>query len=614
MRYTILLYLFVGIVAHSQYWQQEIDYRIEVDFDNINNQYKGFQKIKYTNNSPETLRKVFFHLYFNAFKPGSEMAIRQDNSADKNTRFKIDIDSLDPKQQGFLKVHNLSQNGKLLKTINSETILEVELYEPLLPSETTEFSMEFMGQVPDLVRRAGKNSRDGIEYSMAQWYPKMCEYDSEGWNADPYTGREFHGVWGNFDVKIRIDKEYTVAASGYLQNSNDIGKGYSKRKKSKSKKGKVEWHFIAPNVHDFTWSADKNYIHDTYSGPNDVTLHFFYRNDAKIIDNWKKLQPYTAKMMEYFNSKVGVYPYKQYTVAQGGDGGMEYAMMTLITGGRSFNSLFGVTCHELAHSWFQHVLATNETKHEWMDEGFTTFISTLAEDEILEENKEFPMERSYNDYYRLALSGTEMPQSTNANRYEYNYAYENTAYDKGAVFLSQLGYIVGEDILFKTLQEYFKEWKFKHPGPNDFRRIAERVSGIQLQWYLTDWTQTTNVIDYKIDRVDGDSGKTKVILYRKGLMPMPLEVLIKYNDGQYDIIYIPISLMRGEKNNPYNVDWKVKPDWVWANPYYSFDLEKGVNDIEAIIIDPSNLMADVDKTNNYYLPKIKRFEDKELEK
>ena len=614
MRSLTLFFLFVSIITHSQYWQQQIDYKIEVDFDNINNQYRGVQKIEYTNNSPETLKKVFFHLYFNAFRPGSEMAIRQDNSADKNTRFKIDIDSLSPKQQGYLKVYNLSQNGNLLKTINSETILEVELDSPLYPNETTEFRMDFVGQVPDLVRRAGKNSRDGIEYSMAQWYPKMCEYDSEGWNADPYTGREFHGVWGNFDVKIKIDKEYTVAASGYLQNADDIGKGYSKRKNPKSKKGKVEWHFIAPNVHDFTWSADKNYIHDTYTGPNEVTLHFFYKNDDKIIDNWKKLQPYTAKMMEYFNSKVGRYPYKQYTVAQGGDGGMEYAMMTLITGGRSFNSLFGVTCHELAHSWFQHVLATNETKHEWMDEGFTSFISTLAEDEILQENREFPMERRYNDYYRLALSGTEMPQSTNANRYEYNYAYENTAYDKGAVFLSQLGYIIGKENLFKTLQEYFNEWKFKHPQPNDFRRVAERVSGIHLQWYLTDWTQTTNVIDYKIEKVDGDSDKTKVALFRKGLMPMPLEILVKYKDGQYDIIYIPISLMRGEKNNPYNVDWEVKPDWFWANPYYSFDLERGLDDIEAIVIDPSNLMADVDKTNNYYLPKMKRFENKELEK
>tara|TARA_A200000113_G_scaffold220319_1_gene230295 strand:- start:155 stop:1999 length:1845 start_codon:yes stop_codon:yes gene_type:complete len=614
MRTLFLFFLFVSVFANSQYWQQEIDYKIEIDFDNTKNQYRGVQKIKYTNNSPETLKKVFFHLYFNAFKPGSEMAIRQDNSADKNTRFKLDLDSLTAKQEGFLKVYNLSQNGKPLKIINSETILEVELDSPLFPNNTTEFRMEFVGQVPDLVRRAGKNSRDGIEYSMAQWYPKMCEYDFEGWNADPYTGREFHGVWGNFDVKIRIDKDYTVAASGYLQNAEDIGKGYFKRKTPKSKKGKVEWHFVAPKVHDFTWSADKNYIHDTYPGPNNVTLHFFYKNDPKIIDNWKKLQPYTAKMMEYFNSKVGAYPYKQYTVAQGGDGGMEYAMMTLITGGRSFSGLFGVTCHELAHSWFQHVLATNETKHEWMDEGFTSFISTLAEDEILEKNEEFPMERRYSDYFRLALSGTEMPQSTNANRYEYNYAYENTAYDKGAVFLSQLGYIIGEENLFKTLQEYFNEWKFKHPKPNDFRRVAERVSGIQLQWYLTDWTQTTNVIDYKIEDVRGAPGKAEVVLYRKGLMPMPLEILVKYTDDNYEIIYIPISLMRGEKENPYNVSWIIKKDWFWASPYYSFCLERSMDEIEAIIIDPSNLMADIDKTNNYYLPKMKKFEDTKLKK
>ena len=162
--------------------------------------------------------------------------------------------------------------------------------------------------------------------------------------------------------------------------------------------------------------------------------------------------------------------------------------------------------------------------------------------------------------------------------------------------------------------EYFNDWKFKHPGPNDFRRVAERVSGIQLQWYLTDWTQTTNVIDYKIEKVEGNATSAKVFLYRNGLMPMPLEILVKYNDGQYEMIYIPISLMRGEKKNPYNINWKVKPDWFWASPYYSFDLERGLGDIEAIVIDPSNFMADIDKTNNYYLAKIKKIENKELEK
>ena len=600
-----LLLIFIGflisIPAFGQYWQQAVDYNIEVDMNHETAQYKGTETVIYTNNSPETLYKVFFHLYYNAFQPGSEMAIRLKNAADKNRRFKVDIDSLKPKQQGFLKVINLTQDCVPLSPEESETILEVPLARPLASGESTTFSLEFQGQVPDVIRRAGKNSKEGIAFSMAQWYPKMAEYDYEGWNADPYTGREFHGVWGDFDVKITLDKAFTVAASGYLQNADDIGRGYSNRKKAKTKKGKITWHYIAPNVHDFTWAADPEYIHDTYPGPNDVTLHFFYKNNPDIIDNWKKLQPITAKLMAYFNENVGPYPYKQYSVVHGGDGGMEYAMLTLITGNRKFGSLVGVTAHELAHSWFQHVLATNETKHEWMDEGFTSFISTLAENEVLEENQEFPLGGSYRGYLRLATSGIEMPQATNANRYNHNAAYESTAYSKGAVFLGQLGYIIGQDKLFETLQTYYDEWKFKHPRPNDLRVIAERISGIQLQWYLTDWTQTTNRIDYGITAVEPKGEETLVQIARKELMPMPLEVLVQLKSGMSELHYIPISLMRGEKENPYDMAWTQHPDWAWANPNYTLSLKHQKEAIEAIIIDPSNLMADIDKSNNYYV-------------
>ena len=585
----------------AQYWQQAVDYTIEVALDHETAQYKGNQTVIYTNNSPETLHKVFFHQYFNAFKPGSEMAIRLKNAGDKNGRFKVDIDSLSPKQQGYLKVSGLTQDGVMVEVVNSETILEVTLAQALAPGESTTFKMSFEGQVPDVIRRAGKNSKEGIAFSMAQWYPKMAEYDYEGWNADPYTGREFHGVWGDFDVKITLDKDFTVAASGYLQNADEIGRGYSDRKKPKTKKGKITWHYVAPNVHDFTWAADPEYIHDTYPGPNDVTLHFFYKNNPDIIDNWKKLQPITAQLMEYFNENIGPYPYKQYSVVHGGDGGMEYAMLTLITGNRKFGSLVGVTAHELAHSWFQHILATNETKHEWMDEGFTSFISTLAENEVLEENKEFPLAGSYRGYYGLATSGVEMPQATNANRYEHNYAYERTAYSKGAVFLGQLGYIIGQDKLFKTLQTYYDEWKFKHPLPNDLRVIAERVSGIQLQWYLTDWTQTTNRIDYAIEAVNVIEKGTEIYLERKELMPMPQEVLIQFKDGSMALHYIPISLMRGEKQNTYDLPWTQEKDWTWANPKYSFTIDQPKENIEAIVLDPSNLMADIDKSNNYYV-------------
>tara|TARA_A100001015_G_scaffold261521_1_gene307083 strand:- start:4865 stop:6697 length:1833 start_codon:yes stop_codon:yes gene_type:complete len=588
-------------VTRAQYWQQKVDYIMEVTLDSETARYNGTQKLIYTNNSPETHHKVFYHLYYNAFQPGSEMAVRLKNAADKNRRFKVDIDSLTIEQQGFLRVKNLTQDGTLVQTEVAETILEVTLNEPLLPGESTILELNFEGQVPDVVRRAGKNSAEGVALSMAQWYPKMAEYDVEGWNTDPYTGREFHGVWGDFDVKITLNKDFTVAASGYLQNADEIGKGYSERKRPKSKKSLVTWHFIAPEVHDFTWAADPDYIHDTYPGPNGVELHFFYKDDAEIIENWKKLQPDTAKMMEYYNTKIGPYPYKQYSVVQGGDGGMEYAMLTLITGGRKYGSLFGVTAHELAHSWFQHILATNETKHEWMDEGFTSFISALASNEILEQNKDFPLEGSYRGYFNLANSGFEMPQSTNANRYKHNLAYESTAYSKGAVFLAQLGYIVGKEKLFEILQAYYDEWKFKHPQPNDFRRIAERVSGLQLQWYLTDWTQTTNKIDYAINGLENTETGSVLHLERKELMPMPQEVLVVYKNGDTALHYIPISLMRGEKENPYGISWTVHKDWAWANPKYDLALDGSVETIETIIIDPSNLMADIDKSNNYYV-------------
>lgn len=588
-------------VTRAQYWQQKVDYIMEVTLDSETARYNGTQKLIYTNNSPETHHKVFYHLYYNAFQPGSEMAVRLKNAADKNRRFKVDIDSLTIEQQGFLRVKNLTQNGTLVQTEEAETILEVTLNEPLLPGESTILELNFEGQVPDVVRRAGKNSAEGVALSMAQWYPKMAEYDVEGWNTDPYTGREFHGVWGDFDVKITLNKDFTVAASGYLQNADEIGKGYSERKRPKSKKSLVTWHFIAPEVHDFTWAADPDYIHDTYPGPNGVELHFFYKDDAEIIENWKKLQPDTAKMMEYYNTKIGPYPYKQYSVVQGGDGGMEYAMLTLITGGRKYGSLFGVTAHELAHSWFQHILATNETKHEWMDEGFTSFVSALASNEILEQNKDFPLEGSYRGYFNLANSGFEMPQSTNANRYKHNLAYESTAYSKGAVFLAQLGYIVGKEKLFEILQAYYDEWKFKHPQPNDFRRIAERVSGLQLQWYLTDWTQTTNKIDYAINGLENTETGSVLHLERKELMPMPQEVLVVYKNGDTALHYIPISLMRGEKENPYGISWTVHKDWAWTNPKYDLALDGSVETIETIIIDPSNLMADIDKSNNYYV-------------
>ena len=593
-----LIFLIVFGVGFSQnntsYWQQKADYKIAIDLDVETHQYKGVQELTYTNNSPDTLYRVFYHLYFNAFQPGSEMDIRSRNIEDSDKRVGDRISKLLPSEIGFIKPQRLTQDGVLLSFEIAGTILEVDLNTPILPNKSTVFTMDWDAQIPIQVRRSGRNNAEGIAYSMTQWFPKIAEYDFEGWHAVPYIAREFHSVWGDYDVRIKLDENYIIGGTGYLQNSDKKGLG------EKTKGSTRTWHFKAPNVHDFAWAADKNFIHDTYKGPNGVILNFSYKNDPEIIENWKNLQEKTAQLLSYFNKHIGDYPYKQYSVIQGGDGGMEYAMCTLITGKRKLESLIGVTAHELAHTWFQFLLATNESKHEWMDEGFTSYISNLAMNEIMKEGKDNPNSNSYRGYSYIATSGKEQPQSTQADRYTTNTGYSIAAYSKGAVFLSQLEYVIGKDNLNKTLLRYYKEWAFKHPTPNDFIRVAEKVSGAELDWYLTDWTQTTNTIDYGIKNIVSEKEKTTITIERIGLMPMPIDIKVTYEDGKMDNFYIPLQMMRTNKPNPrIGESWTVLPDWAWAYPNYSFVLKKDKR-IKSIVIDDSGLMADINLENNTY--------------
>ncbi|MER3375760.1 MAG: M1 family metallopeptidase [Allomuricauda sp.] len=591
---------------NNSYWQQHVDYTMDVAMDVKTYQYKGTQKLVYTNNSPDVLNRVFYHLYYNAFQPGSEMDIRLQNIKDPDNRMMENgvsrISTLSESEMGYLHVESLAQDGQAVSFTEEGTILVVDLAKPIPSGGKTTLEMTFKGQVPLQIRRSGRNSSEGVALSMSQWYPKLSEYDFEGWHPNPYIAREFHGVWGNFDVKLTLDKDYTVGGTGYLQNPQEIGHGYETPGTQVKTKGKtLTWHFVAPNVHDFMWAADPEYIHDALEMEDGPTLHFYYKNNPEIIENWKKLQPKTEAAMRFFSKNIGKYPYEQYSVVQGGDGGMEYAMSTLVTGNREFSSLVGVMVHEMAHSWFQHVLATNESKHEWMDEGFTTFISSLCMNEIMEQNKQNPFEGSYKGYYALVNSGLEKPQTTHADRYATNFAYGISAYSKGAIFLSQLGYVIGQDKLMETIRKYYEDFKFKHPVPNDVIRTAEKVSGMQLDWYLTDWTKTTNTIDYGIQNVAAEGEKTKVTLERIGEMPMPLDILVVGADGTQNTYYIPLRMMFGEKNNPYtNLERTVLDDWAWAYPTYEFTIDMPLDNVTAIVIDPSQLMADVDGENNIY--------------
>lgn len=578
----------------SNYWQQHVDYMIEVDVNVETAQYEGKQRVVYTNNSPDRLVRVFFHLYFNAFQPGSEMDVRSRNIADPDSRVMGRIEKLEKKDQGYLRVYSIKQDGVEINSHVAGTVLEVDLNKPIRPGESTVFDMAFSGQAPLIIRRAGKQNKEGVALSMAQWYPKLAEYDHEGWHASPYIGREFYGVWGDFDVKLTIDKNFVVGGTGYLQNPEAV------EMSSNKSTSKNTWHFIAPNVHDFTWAADPDYIHDILEMEGGPKLHFYYKNtlSEKQLENWKKLQPVTARLMLFFNENIGTYPYEQYSVIQGGDGGMEYGMCTLITANRSFESLVGVTAHELAHSWFQFVLATNESKHEWMDEGFTEYYCTQAEASIMGVDEEGVFKSAYNRYRKLALSGLEQPQTTHADRFKFNTSYGVSAYTKGSIFLRQLKHIIGAIAFDKAMKNYFSLWSFKHPTPNDFIRCAEKSSGAELDWYLTDWTMTTNTIDYAVDSVTEAGDAVKVNLKRIGLMPIPIEVKVLYEGGAEENFYIPLQMMRAEK--PLTKEITLLKDWAWARPIYDFTfIKKG--EIKSITLDPDHKIADVNLNNNSYI-------------
>ena len=584
--------------SQSNYWQQHVDYKMVIDVNVENHTYNGKQKLVFTNNSPETLDRVFYHLYFNAFKPGTDLEQNSRYSTDDSRTMSKNILMLDENDWGDVQIKWMLQDGKPLEFKVEETILDVALEMPVKSGESTTLEMEFYVQTPAMIRRSGKKSEDGVAFSMSQWYPKLCQYDDEGWHANPYIGREFYGIWGDFDVTINIDKDYTVAGSGYLQNPELIGHGYAPLKEGVNHGDKISWRFIAPNVHDFSWAADPMFTHDYIDVGGGPRVHFFYKSDSKYVDLWQEFQPNSVEFLKFFSETIGKYPYDQYSIIMAGDGGMEYAMCTFIdgVGHPTLYSLYSVTSHEIAHTWFQFLMATNESKHSWMDEGFTSYIDDVALNVVLKQGKSLPNAGAYKDYFKWVATGLEEPMTTHADRFKYNTGYGMSAYDKGSIFLSQLQYVIGKENFDNTLKRYFNDWSFKHPKPNDFIRSAEKVSGLELDWYLLDWAQSTMTIDYSINSLYGVDNKTRVVLKRIGQMGMPIDLRVELLNGEILDYNIPMTKMRGSK--PVSSSTVLK-SWSWAKPYYELWIDIDSKSISKITIDPKNEMADINRNNNY---------------
>ena len=611
MRKLLLTIVFsaISIFSFSQqnaYYQQSAKYKMDIDIDAQNFTYQGNQTLTYINNSPDELKVVYFHLYWNAFKPNSMMDQRvQSQGKNGDSRLQTNgvsrLASIPKEEEGAQNIHWIKQNGKDLKFEIQETIMKVELNTPIKPNSSTTLTMEWDAVIPQQIRRSGRNNREGIDMSMTQWYPKIAEYDYDGWATFDYIGREFHAPFADFEVNIKIDKDYIIGAGGTLENPLEV-RGYDQNADIKSdSKNKATWKWTAKNILDFAFAADRDYTVESFTILDGPKIYYVYQKSEKT-QLWEESKPYVTKFFQLMNATLGRYAYPSYAFIQGGDGGMEYGMCTLMLGeGRTLEGLVGLMVHEGGHSWNQQMLAYNESVRPWMDEGFTSYYDDLIMHQLFppKEPVANPFVNSIKSYVNFTKTGKEEPAVWLADHHDGGNAYSIASYVKGEVFLVQLGYIVGEQNLSLIMKEFFNQWKMKHPTERDFLHIAQKTSGMDLKWFQHYWINTTKTIDYAIKNVKYEANSTTITLENKGSIPMPIDFSILTKDKKVVNYQIPMSMTHVWKSKDIYGDFNTLDYWKWTQKEYTFTIPYNKSQISALGIDFSQRLADVNPEDNF---------------
>jgi hypothetical protein len=576
---SLSLFSFIISFAQNGYWQQSVMYNIQATLNDTDAKLSGNEQITYTNNSPDAIKEIYFHLYWNAFSKGSHAFEKMD----------IDPKTLKPSDFGSITIADVQVNGSPIEMKVFESIGQIKLKEPLQPGENLEISMNFNSIIPKTLNRCGKNNTAGTDFTFTQWYPKVCRYDKQGWHTDPYLGREFAGTFGTFDVNISCDASFTVAGTGTPKNKEYTNDGWKSTDGSSSQSGLVNWEFHADNVHDFAWAADKDWSYQkkTIDG---IDFQFFYGDYN--TDEWDNLIGNWATAYAICKEEFGVYPYPQFSFIQGGEGYMEYPMCTMLEESRS--DFFNTACHEFMHNYFYGIYGSDENLHHWMDEGITCYaearISNIYKQEI------FPARDAYSSYSWMRMITTEEPVATAANHFMEDYAYYNAAYYKGQLFPEMIRYIIGDQRMKEGFSKYYELWKFKHPEPNDFVKVFEDVSDMELTWFQNYWLNTTHTIDLTIGEIVKRSGGIELTMERVGV-PVPVELEILLKNGTKRNFYIPLDLTNNIKKD-FNNPTELLPIWSSASNSLEVFIPIKYKEIESITIDPNQILPDVNEEGN----------------
>lgn len=623
-----LIAIFLGITAAAygqSEWQQWGHTTITARLFPEQRLLLGIERLVYYNNSPDTLRELHFNLYVNAFRKNSAMHRYQVGRYGQSA-----MDFFPEGLLGGLWV-TIARDGEgnTLAIQTDDTFLKIPLARPVLPGDSTVVEMDFAVQIPYLIRRMGWHSREGVEFTMGQWYPRICVYDRDGWHRLPYLGREFYGEFGRFDVALTLPFEYKVAATG-TRGDPDAATFYmpttvldlwQEQLKINDSSQTAMHYFRADSVHDFAWSADRRYVHDVVEHDG-IRIHFYYL--PNVAAKWDKAGGYAKYIVDYLNRHVGRYPYPDLTIAQAGDGGMEYPTITFITGDRGAFSLASVMAHEIGHNWFQGMLANNEIRDPWFDEGLVSYYTTRIMEDMFGpyamteydspfKNRHYPKDDAFvktmTGYRWWAKQGYEQPAATHADSFVTDEALTYGTYYKGQIFMLAMEYLVGQDRLDRLMREFFAEYQFRHVSMDDMREFFERRLDTDLRPFFDAWLKTTDLCDYSVSNRGGQwrahGGKRfyeqRIRIQRHGDVRMPVDVYVRMRSGQWRAFRIPLDVRDPSKPGLTMLD-------PWTQDGRSHTITVMLDDaVERIEIDTTRRLPDVDRLNNRtgFFPKTK---------
>jgi len=615
--------------AQAEYWQQRVAYKIQATLDDFTRVISGVEKLVYWNNSPDTLRFVYFHAYPNAHRPGSRMAKRQQSF------YNFGIADSKPDEWGEMKIEYVrgASSSWNLPVHLDETIFKVDLPKPLAPMDSFVFEIGFQTKIPS-GEAAGRTEYTDGQFKAVYWYPSICVYDWKmGWVNNQFLGSgEHYGEFGTCEVYITLPAHYIVAATGVLLNREEVlpdsllQKLDIKHFKDKPWNSKASviipktpgatktWKFKGENVTDFTWVADPTFRigESEWEG---IKIYSFAQE--KHAARWQDAAELGRQGIEYFSTNFGRYPYPQMSITDSYDG-MEYPMIVLCGGESPSYRL--LLWHEIAHNWYMGAVGSNPVDRAFLDEGFTTFLEV----NIIEalhgrkgnvsfwdtkwKKKLYPVDedranRGYRNYLHWHKTGFAQRSIIEADRAPERMVYRVSSYYKTVVLLFNLQYALGDSVFARGMKNYFEKWHFKHPYEENFQTAMEEAAGAKLEWFFDQWINTNRTADYGIGAVHtkatGKTGDSAYLvtgkIYRSGELVMPIDLGFKLKSGGIRYFTIPVNDYRKPDSRS-----RFLPIWDQVRlpeKEYQFEVYLPAKPKE-IEIDPSGRLADTNPLNN----------------